>query len=450
MTQAATAQWSSKMAFTMAAIGSAVGLGNLWRFSAEAGANGGGAFIGIYLLCVLLIGIPAMMSEFLIGRAGQARSAVNSEADLASRSGVSAFWSSGAWVGLIASFIIVSFYCVVAAWVLAYIPRFITGAFDGQSPTEVAGQFSQMITNPNELLGWFALFAGLTIWLVSRGVNQGLELASKVLMPLFFVLLVALALYSCITGWASGGTSQAISFLFRPDFSAINGDVAVRAMGQAFFSLGVGAAILVTYGSYLPRSISIPRSALIIGLSDTAVALIAGFAIFPIVFQHGLDFQAGAGLFFQTLPTALISTPGGNLMGAAFFCMAFFAALTSAISLLEPSVAHLSEQFNMPKARAAIICGVGMLAVGGGCLYSLNFLDFLDQGLTAPIMLPLSALLIVLFVGWRLKRAILEDQLDDEDKALAGFLMWMVRFVAPVMTTIILVYSVFDRYFAAG
>lgn len=441
-----TPQWSSRLAFTLAAIGSSVGLGNLWRFSAEAGENGGGAFIAIYLMCVAFIGIPTMMSEFLIGRAGRAGSALNSARDLAGRSGVSRLWASGVWFGLLSSFLIVSFYCVVAAWVMAYIPRFLTGAFDGQTPVEIAAQFDDLVVSPGQVIGWFLLFAVLATWLVSRGVNRGLEMTSKILMPAFFFLLIALSIFSMIAGWKSGGTLAAYDFMFSPDFSKVNGEVAVRALGQAFFSIGLGMAIMVTYGSYLPRSISIPRSAIIVSTCDTLVALAAGLAIFPIVFTYGLDFSAGAGLFFQTLPTALVSTPGGNLIGAAFFCMAFFAALTTAVSLLEPTAEHLCEQFFIPKARAALICGTGMVALGFGSVFSLAFMDFLDTGLTAPILLPLSALIIVLFVGWRLDKAILDDQLDEKDRKLADFLLMLLKYPVPVMIAIIMIYGIVEKY----
>jgi len=375
MANSNTAQWSSRLAFTLAAIGCSVGLGNLWRFSAEAGSNGGGAFIVVYLACVIFIGIPTIMAEFLIGRAGQASSAVNSMGDLAKRSSTPTLWSLGAWVGMLAAFLIVSFYAVVAAWVMAYIP-----------------------------------------WLVARGVNRGIELASKVLMPAFFVLLLLLSCYSIFSSWESGGTDKALAFLFSPEFSKIDGSVAVSALSQAFFSIGLGMAMMIAYGSYLPKNISIPQSSVIIGLADTAVALIAGLAIFPIVFKYGLDFSAGAGLFFQTLPTALIETPGGNLVGAAFFCMAFFSALTTGVALLEPSVAHASEHLKISKAKAAIYVGIVMILVGFGSLFSIEFLDFLDGGLTAPILLPLSALLVVLFVGWRLDKSIIDAELSDNDR----------------------------------
>ena len=196
----------------------------------------------------------------------------------------------------------------------AYVPKFLTGAFDGQTPKQIAAQFDTLITSPVDLVGWFLVFAGLTIWLVARGVNRGLELTSKVLMPAFFVLLLGLSCFSLVSGWQSGGSAQALQFMFAPDFGKLSGSVAVSALGQAFFSLGIGMAIMITYGSYLPRDVSIPRAALVVGISDTLVALIAGLAIFPIVFQFGLDFSAGAGLFFQTLPTALVTTPGLSLI----------------------------------------------------------------------------------------------------------------------------------------
>ena len=441
-------QWSSNLTFILATVGCSVGLGNLWRFSAEAGSNGGGAFIAVYLACVLFIGIPAIMAEFLIGRAGQATSSVNSILDLATRSKAKSFWSIGVWAGMLSAFLIVSFYAVVAAWVMAYIPKFLTGAFDGQNPQQIAAQFDQLIKSPADLLVWFLIFSGLVIWLVGRGVNQGLELASKILMPSFFILLLLLSVFSIVTAWNSGGTKEAVTFMFNPDFSKITIDVAVAALGQAFFSIGLGMAMMVAYGSYLPKTISIPKSAFIVGLADTSVALIAGLAIFPIVFMYGLDFEAGAGLFFQTLPTALIATPGGSLVGAAFFCMAFFAALTTGVALLEPSVAHASEHFKISKVKAANIVGIVMILVGFGSLFSLEFLDFLDTGLTAPLLLPFSALMIVLFVGWRLDKAIISDEFTQEDRKLGEFLLFMIKYVAPIMISVILVAGIQDKYFS--
>ena len=440
-----TAQWSSRFAFIMAAVGSSVGLGNLWRFSAEAGSNGGGAFIIIYLVCVIFIGIPVLMSEYMIGRAGQASSAVKSMDDLTGRSSVSKNWSAAAWLGMIASFLIVSFYCVVAAWVLAYIPKFLFGAFDGQDATQIAGQFDQLVTSPSNVIPYFLVFALITTYLVSRGVNRGIELAAKYLMPVFFILLIGLSLYSLLT---TGGAGEALRFMFTPDFSKINGDVAVSALGQACFSIGIGNAIMITYGSYLPKDVSIPKSSVLVGLTDTGVALIAGFAIFPIVFANNLDFSAGAGLFFQTLPTALSSLPAGNLIGAAFFFLAFFAAITSSISLLEPSAAWAAEQFNLTKQKAAFLMGGAITALGFGSVFSLEFMDLIDTGIVGPIIAPLSALLVVLFTGWRMSNTITEEQLSGDGAALGRFLMVFVKYVAPLFMGFILLSSVWTKYIA--
>lgn len=443
----ATVNWTSRSAFILASVGSAVGLGNLWRFSAEAGSNGGAAFIALYLMCVAFIGIPIIMAELLIGRGGRASSAIKSAEELAERNNLSKSWSLGIWLGVISSFLILSFYAVVAAWVVAYIPKFLFGAFAGQTPVEIAGQFDALVASPGQLMPWYLAIFAITIWLVARGVNRGIEMAAKILMPTFLVLLVLLSIISVISGWESGGTQKAIAFMFSPDFSKITPEVATSALGQAFFSLGIGMAMIATYGSYLTKQVNIPESAVIIGVCDTLVALIAGFAIFPIVFKFGLDFQAGAGLFFQTLPTALSETTGGTWIGAAFFSMAFFAAMTTAVAFLEPAAAYIKEQFGMSKAKAAILIGIAAMLFGLGSLYSLKFMDFLDGGFTAPILLPLSALIVVIFVGWRLDRKLVEGELGDESRGLANFLLLMIRYVAPIMITIIMISGITDKYF---
>jgi NSS family neurotransmitter:Na+ symporter len=445
MAATGTAQWSSKFAFVMAAVGSSVGLGNLWRFSAELGTNGGAAFLIVYVACIFFVGIPVLMSEFMIGRAGQASSAVGSQNDLAVRSNVSTGWSLGAWLGMIASFLIVSFYCVVAAWVLNYLVRFMGNSFSGQTPEVISAQFGEMRGDSWGLLPYFLVFAGLTTWLVARGVNAGIEAAAKLLMPLFFVLLVGLALYSIFSGMESGGTKQAIGFMFTPDFKKITPEVAVSALGQACFSIGIGNAIMITYGSYLPRNVSIPKAAVGISVVDTLVAITAGLAIFPIVFANNLDFNAGAGIFFQTLPTALAEY---WYIGAAFFFLAFFAAITSSVSLLEPSVAYVAEKFNWTKKRAAWITGGAITLLGIGSLLSPKFFDFIDTGLAGPILAPLSALLIVLFTGWRLKASIRSDELAGDGEALGRFVMIFVRYVAPVFMGIVLVLGTWTKWIA--
>ena len=448
------AQWSSRFAFIMAAVGSSVGLGNLWRFSSEAGQNGGGAFIVIYLLAVFLVCIPVLLSEYLVGRAGPDANAVGSVADAARRSGVSQSWSLLAWIGMVAGFLIVTFYCVVAAWVLRYIFKFFTNDFAGETSDAVAGQFVEFISTPLGVLPWFLAFALITIYLVSRGVNQGIELAAKVLMPLFFVLLAGLAIFGLVSNMDNGGTARALSFLYTPDFSVIDGEVAVSALGQAFFSVGIGSAIMITYGSYIPRGISLPNSALLVGTVDTGVALIAGLAIFPIVFAYGLEPSAGASLFFITLPNAFNAMgSAGVIVGATFFFLAFFAAITSSVSLLEPSVAYVNEKFGLTKAKSAWVMGAIMIAIGlisvfgvrpGGDTFALDAID----GFTGNVMLPLAGLLIVLFVGWRLDKAILRDEMAGANPALVSALVFLTRFIAPIFVGIILVWSIFDNYIA--
>ncbi|PHR59215.1 MAG: sodium-dependent transporter [Robiginitomaculum sp.] len=457
-------QWSSRFAFLMAAVGSSVGLGNLWRFSAEAGQNGGGAFIMIYLSCVLLIGIPVLMSEYIIGRAGNANSAIRSVNDIADHSGVGRKWSLLAWIGMIASFLIVSFYCVVAAWVIIYIPKFLMGAFEGQTAIQISAQFGAARENiwglsPANLgVMWaFTAFAALTAWLVARGVNQGIEWAAKVLMPMFFFLLFALSIYSLWSGFStripdasgapSNGAVEALKFLFMADFSKVTPEVITRALAQAFFSIGLGSAIMITYGSYLPKSINIPKSAIIVGLTDTGVALMAGLAIFPIVFAHGLDVNSGAGLFFETLPVALSSAPGGNLIGAAFFFLAIFAAVTSSISLLEPVVAWVIEKFQVSRKTAAIGMGLLMWVMGLGSIFIDGFMGMLDGKLTGAIMLPLAGLLTVLFVGWRMNKSMVDEQMADASPLLRAVLFNLVRYVAPVFVFAVLVLGIDHSYF---
>ncbi|MGJ8559744.1 MAG: sodium-dependent transporter [Litorimonas sp.] len=449
-----TAEWSSRYAFIMAAVGSSVGLGNLWRFSSEAGSNGGGAFILIYLLAVVFVCIPVLMSEYLVGRAGSSANAIDSVAEVAIQSKVTKNWTILSWIGMIAGFMIVTFYCVVAAWVVRYIFKFLGNDFAGLEPDAVAGVFVNFISTPMQVLPWFFLFAVITIWLVSRGVNRGIEMAAKILMPVFFALLVGLAIYALVTNMGNGGTAKALSFLYTPDFSKINGEVASAALGQAFFSVGIGSAIMITYGSYLPQNISIPKASVIVGLTDTGVALIAGLAIFPIVFAFGLEANAGAGLFFITLPNAFASMGvAGPIIGAAFFFLAFFAAITSSVSLLEPSVAFVSERFKMTKAKAAWVMGAIMIAVGlisvfgvapGGDTYALDAIDTF----TGQVMLPLAGLLIVLFVGWRVDKAIIATEFADS-MALGNILLVLTRFVAPIFVAIVFVSSVYGAYFAS-
>ena len=360
---------------------------------------------------------------------------------------------------MIASFLIVSFYCVVAAWVLNYLVRFLGNSFQGLPAKEIAAQFPAMLDNPlnfenpiRAVWPYFFIFAALTSWLVARGVNAGIETAARLLMPVFFILLVGLSLYSITSGMKSGGTAQALGFMFTPDFSKITPAVATSALGQACFSIGIGNAIMITYGSYLPRSVSIPKAAVTISIVDTLVAITAGLMIFPIYFANKLHTYnddgeivvlKGAGLFFEALPVALAQY---WYIGAAFFFLAFFAAITSSVSLLEPSVAYVAEKFNLTKKKAAWLTGGAITALGLFSLMSPKFFDFIDTGLAGPILAPLSALLLVLFTGWRLNKSIIDEQISGEGEALGRFILIFVKWIAPVFMGLVLIIGTYDKW----
>jgi SNF family Na+-dependent transporter len=324
------AHWSSRAAFVLAAIGSAVGLGNLWRFPAEAGANGGAAFVLVYILCVVLIGMPLLLSETIIGRHGQ-RNAVASTVALAHQSNASGGWAALAWFGMVAAFFVLTFYSVVAGWVLYFIGATaldwlgalaagqpLAGAFADGTVEDVQGLMPALFADPLRMTAMHFIFAAITIFVVARGVNQGIEKAATWLMPAFFILLVIITIYAGFTGDFAAG----FAFLFTPDFSRVLEPLVLNsALGQAFFSLSLGSAILITYGAYASRETNLAHTSGIVAAADTSVAIIAGLAIFPIVFAVGLDPAAGPTLLFQSLPSAFHAMPGGALVAMLFFIL---------------------------------------------------------------------------------------------------------------------------------
>ena len=455
--------WSSRGAFILAAVGSAVGLGNMWRFPAEAGDNGGGAFVLFYIACVLLIGLPVLLSEVLIGRHGQA-SAPDSVKKVAEDSGASNGWSIIGSMGVFAAFLILSFYCVVGGWVIYYIGIFIGdlfqsgvtgGAFEGQDAEQVKALMPGLFGNGTLMVGLNLGFLAATIFFVARGVSSGIEWVAVYLMPLFFMLFVGITIY----GAFSGNFGEAVDYLFTFDFSKLTGEVMLAAVGQAFFSLSLGVAGMITYGSYANRSTNLGQTSGIIAGADTAVALLAGLAIFPIVFAAGLSTNSGPGLMFESLPLAFQAMPFGSLIGLAFFIMVFFAALTSSVSLLEAPTAYMKDRFKMPRMTATLIVGLGAAVLG--VLSSLSFNDMADfrplafiplfaeanffdalDGLTAKLFMPIGAILTCIFVGW-----IADAKLIDDENGLDGALhqTWrvLVRFVCPLALTVILLFGIF-------
>ena len=455
--------WSSRTAFLLAAIGSAVGLGNLVRFPAEAGANGGGAFVLFYILCIVLIGLPILLSETLIGRHGQA-AAPESYRKIALESGASKQWELVASLGVLSAFLVLSFYCVLGGWVLYYIGVFlsdlistgVTGpAFQGVPFAEVEGLFPAMIANGPMTVGLNLVFLAVTLFFVARGVSGGIEKVAVYLMPLFFVLLLAITIY----GFFGGAMAETFAYLFTFEPAKLTGEVMLAAVGQAFFSLSLGVAGMVTYGAYVGRDINLAGTSGIIAAADTAVALIAGLCIFPIVFAAGLAPNGGLGLMFQTLPHAFQEIPFGSLIGLAFFIMVAFAALTSSVALMEVPSAWVIDRFKISRhvgVIAVTLCAavLGTLsALSTGMLSGFHPLGFLPlfEGMgvldtldtfTSKLTMPICALLTSLFVGW-----IAEKRLIDNENGLSGglekFWLFLVRWLCPIALAAILLVGIF-------
>ena len=436
--------WRSRWLFILAATGSAVGLGNIWKFPYITGENGGGAFVLVYLLCICLIGLPVMIAEIMLGRAGR-QSPINSMRAIAKDQGASGLWSGIGWMGAVAGFLILSFYAVIAGGALAYIFRMASGVFEGATAESTANVFSQLVSNPEVLLAWHTIFMVLTIAVVARGVNQGLEKAIRILMPALFVLLFILLGYAMTTD----GFAQGFSFLFSFDFSKLNVDSLIVALGHAFFTLSLGMGAIMAYGAYMPSDVNVAKTAVIVSILDTLVALVAGLIIFAIVFANGLEPSAGPGLLFQTLPLAFSQMPGGSFFGTLFFILVAFAAWSSSISLAEPIVAWAVESRGMTRTHAATLVGVAAWLLGIGSILSFNhwsdvtfmgrtFFDNLDF-LTANIMLPLGGLLIAVFAAWKMNDKDVAEAVRMESPVL--FKVWRIilKFVAPVAVAIVLI-----------
>jgi NSS family neurotransmitter:Na+ symporter len=444
-------QWSGRLAFILAATGSAVGLGNIWKFPYIAGENGGGAFVLIYLLCIAVIGIPVMMAEVMLGRRGR-QSPINTMAALAAENGRPAVWSALGWMGVVAGFLILSYYSVIAGWALSYVFRTGSGMFVGATADGVNNIFTELVADPERLLAWHTIFMVATVVVVARGVQNGLEKAVRYLMPMLFALLLILVFYAMTTGFFI----QGMTFLLSPDFSKVSANTFLVAMGHAFFTLSLGMGAIMVYGSYLPKDISIAKTTFFIAGADTVVALMAGLVIFPIVFANGLEPAAGPGLIFKTLPIAFGQMDAGILIGTMFFMLLVFAAWSSSISLIEPAVAWMVENKGVSRIYASVWIGVATWFVGIGSVLSFNiwsdktwtlvigqnilfkdktFFDVLD-GLTANIMLPLGGLLIAVFAGWLMHAKASKDELNTTEN---GYRLWvvLVRYITPVAVMIV-------------
>ena len=431
----------------MAATGAAVGLGNIWKFPYLTGEHGGSAFVLIYIVCVALLGIPMMMAEVMLGRRGR-QTPINTMRSLAQETGANQNWQLIGWSGTLAGILILSYYSVIGGWTVAYIAYSASGTFSGLTGNTASSLFSDFVGNPWAQVGWHSLFLVLTMGVVARGVQSGLEKAVNLLMPCLFVLLLILVGYAVTTGYFGKG----LAFLFTPDFSQISGTSMLTAMGQAFFSLSLGMGTIMIYGSYVPKSTSIAETSILIALADSLVALLAGMAIFPIVFANGLEVGAGPSLIFETIPVAFGHMTGGMIFGTLFFVLLLVAAWTSSISLIEPAVTMLIENFNMSRPQAAFWSGLATWLLGLGTafsfniwaevkLFGMNFFEQLDF-LTSNLMLPLGGICIAVFAGWLMTKEISQGELAMTSEA--GYITWqvLIRYIAPLAVTIVLIHAI--------
>lgn len=447
MVAAGGAHWSSRFTFLMASVGFAVGLGNIWRFPYVTGENGGAAFVLVYLACAFFIGMPILMAELLIGRRGQG-SPTSAMSNLAQQHGRSQNWRIVGAMGLLAAYTIEIVYAVVVGWVLWYLFKAITTGFVDVDAVAAGAQFDAVLADNVGMLFWTLLGLAITGAIIYAGVKEGIERAVNVMMPTMFLLLIGLAIYNVF----AGGFSEAIAWLFTPDFSKIDFKTMLAAIGQAFFSLGVAMAGMMVYGSYLPQSINITSSVLLIVLVDTGVALLAGLVIFPAVFNNGLDPAAGAGLIFQTLPVAFAQMPGGYVFSVLFFLILSVAGITSMVGLAESVNAWLEDRFGMARHRSALLV-VGSVAVfsvlsilsynvmGETGFAGRNFNDIMDY-FSNQILLPLGGLLIALFAGWGMSRASAKDELSGIGEGVFSLWHFLIRFVVPPAVLIIFVFGV--------
>lgn len=438
--------FGSKIGVIAAAAGSAIGLGNIWRFPYVTGENGGAAFLLVYLFFILLIGIPVMLSEFVIGRRSQ-RNAVGAFKKLAPRTP----WPIVGFIGIIASFVILAFYTTVSGWTLEYLFVSIKNGFSGKSEAELVSQFSTFTSSGVRPILWQLLFMFFTAFIVFKGIKNGIEKYTKILMPILLIIIIAL----CIRSISLPGASEGLAFLFNPDFSKITGTVLLEALGQAFFSLSIGMGTLITYGSYINKKEDLSSTAISVSLADTLIAVLAGVAIFPAVFAFGISPNEGPSLVFITLPLIFDQMIGGYFFSLIFFILLSIAALTSTISVLEVAVAYLSEELHISRKKATVtaalsisIFGIGStMSLGGWDWLSINGLSLFDcfDKLSANILLPLGGLLIVIFVGWFLGKDQVFDEISNSGKIkarLRWIYLFIIRFIAPIAIALVFLNSI--------
>lgn len=438
------------MGFMLAAAGSAVGLGNIWKFPYMAGQMGGSVFVLTYLVCMFVIGLPILVTEWLIGRRGQ-KNPIHTMEDVAKAEGRSANWRWVGIIGVLGSFLILSFYSVIGGWATDYIFLAGKGTFLGMNGEGTNRIFSEFLGSVNHLLIWHTVFMFATAVIVAMGVSGGLERSCKIMMPGLGLLLIGLVVYAAVVSGPAFG--QAFSFLFTPNWSALTGEAVLAALGHAFFSLSLGMGIMMAYGSYLGKDVNLISTARTVVILDVIVAILSGLAIFPLVFANGLQPGKGAGLIFVTLPIAFGNMTGGTILGVLFFIFLTFAALTSSISLLEPTVELLEEKTPLGRKSATLLSSIVIWALGVACvlsfnewqnvtLFGKNIFDLLDY-FTSKLMLPLTGLGTIIFAGWMMNQETIRRELNLSPALFAGW-KFLCRIVIPIAVIFILIYGFMD------
>ena len=436
MTHTKRATFGSKIGVILATVGCAVGLGNIWRFPYMLGENGGAAFLLVYISCILFLGIPVMITEFFIGRYSRKNAA---GAFKVMAPGTK--WSVIGYNGVTAAFLILGYYAVVSGWTLEYIVQAFSGSLEGKNATDFADEFTAFSTGVFRPILWTVVFIALTHIIIVSGVKEGIERASKVMMPMLFLILIAL----CVRSITLPGASEGLTFLFNPDFSKIDSSVVLSAMGQAFFSLSIGMGCLITYASYFGKQTNLQTTALQVTILDTLVAVLAGVMIFPAVFSFGIEPTTGPELVFITLPNVFEQLPFGNIWSFVFFVLLALAALTSTISLHEVSTAYVHEEYHISRKKAAVIVSIGVTILGilsslsmgvlsSYTLFGLNFFNLLDF-VTAKIMLPLGGMMICIFTAKRVDKLLLKEEVTNHGTIRFYFFstyVFFVKYIAPI------------------
>ena len=435
LSQTKSRGWRRSWSFVAATTGATIGLGNLWKFSYLAGENGGAAFIIVYLVCILLVAMPVMIAEIVLGSRGRSNP-ITTMQDVSLEAGVSAWWQGIGWFGCFAGLLVLSYYSVIAGWSFAYISKLFAGDFDATSAQLAGDQFNAFLAEPQSMLEWQGLFLLIIFLTIAVGIRRGIGLLARLLMPLLFVTLIALAVYSSQVG----DFQAAVNFMFTPDFSSLTRQGVLVALGHAFFTLSIGVGAMIAYGAYVPDKRSITSMVSVVVVADTLVSLLAGLAIFPLVFSLNIAPAMGPGLMFVAVPYGFGNMIYGNYYGALFFLMVSLAAITSGVALMEPATSWLSERLRWWRPVAALMVVAIVWLLGLASVFSFNewkgisiagmsifsAVDFF----TANLLLPAGGFLTAIFVGWKMRREVLRDELYVEGRVLFSLWYWVLRYIA--------------------